>query len=139
MTYSSRFDWSICAGILLTVAAVLLGANYWFCGPVLVVLLLCAYPKRYQTAPAALVVHEPLITRRIPYGVITAASSDRGGIRVRFGLASEIRLAPADPGLFLADVAQHTPHLIRRGEQLVLRDRHVEYSFAKPRRAYGTS
>ena len=137
MTYSSRLDWSICAGILLTVGAVLIGADYWFCGPVLIVLLLCAYPKRYETAPAALMVHEPLTTRRIPYGVITCAARDRRGVRVRFGLASEIRLQPADPDGFLSDVAQHTPHLTRRGEQLVLRDRHVEYSFAKPRRAYG--
>jgi hypothetical protein len=137
MTYSSKLDWCVCAGILLVVAAVLLGANYWICGPVLLVLLLCAYPKSYQTTAAALLVHEPLATRQIPYSVITAAASERGCVRIRFGLASEIAVAPADARAFLADVASHTPHLVRRGEELVLRDRHVEYSFTKPRRAYG--
>ena len=137
MTYSSRLDWYTCAGILLVIAAVLVGANYWVCGPVLLVLLLSAYPKSYETTAAALVVREPLATRQIPYGAITSAALDRGRVRICFGLASEIRIAPADVRAFLADVASHTPHLVRRGEDLVLRDRHMEYSFRKPRRVYG--
>ena len=137
MTYSSKLELSVCAGILLVVAAVLLGANYWICGPVLLVLLLAAYPKSYETAPAALVVRDALATRQIPYAVITAAAPEHGRVRLRFGLASEIALAPADIRAFLADVASHTPHLVRRGEALVLRDRQVEYSFRKPRRVYG--
>ena len=137
MTYSSKLDWSICASILLVVAAVLLGANYWVCGPMLLVLLLGAYPKCYETTAAALVVHEALSRRRIPYAAITSAAPDQGRVRIRFGLASEIALAPADARAFLDDVAAHTPHLVRRGEGLVLRDRHIEYSFTKPRRAYG--
>jgi hypothetical protein len=137
MTYSSKLELPVCAGILLVVVAVLLGANYWICGPVLLVLLLSAYPKWYETTASALVVHEALLTRRIPYAAITAAAPAQGRLRIRFGLASEIALAPADARAFLADVASHTPHLVRRGDGLVLRDRHVEYSFAKPRRAYG--
>jgi hypothetical protein len=137
MTYSSKLDWSICASILLLVAAVLVGANYWVCGPVLLVLLLSAYPKCYETTAAALVVHEAIAKRQIPYAAITSAAPERGRVRIRFGLASEIALAPADARAFLADVASHTPHLVRRGDGLVLRDRHVEYSFTKPRRAYG--
>jgi|SRR5579883_1834482 len=137
MTYSSKLELPVCAGILLVVAAVLVGANYWVCGPVLLVLLLSAYPKSYQTTTAALVVREPLSTRQIPYAAITSAAMHQGRIRIRFGLASEIAIAPADARAFLADVASHTPHLVHRGEELVLRDRHVEYSFTKPRRAYG--
>jgi len=57
---------------------------------VLLVLLLCAYPKWYEITPAALVIHEALVTRQIPYGVITSAAQDRGGVRIRFGLASEM-------------------------------------------------
>lgn len=137
MTYSSKLELSVCAGIVLVIAAVLLGASYWVCSPVLLVLLLCAYPKSYQTTAAVLVIHEALTRRQIPYAAITSAALERGRVRLRFGLASEISLAPADVRAFLADVACHTPHLVRRGDGLVLRDRHVEYSFTKPRRAYG--
>jgi len=137
MTYSSRFDWCVCAGIVLTVTAVVLGASYWVCGPVLLVLLLCAYPKSYHTADGALVIHEPLAERRIPYRVIAAAVREGGRVRLRFGLDSQLWIAPCDAGAFLGDVAAHAPHLVRRGDELVLRDRHVEYSFTKPRRAYG--
>jgi hypothetical protein len=137
MTYSSKLELSLCSGILLVIAAVLVGANYWVCGPVLLVLLLSAYPKCYETTAAALVVHEALAKRQIPYAAITSAAPERGRVCIRFGLASEIALAPADAHAFLADVASHTPHLVRRGDRLVLRDRHVEYSFTKPRRAYG--
>lgn len=139
MTYSSKLELPVCAGILLVVAAVLLGANYWVCGPVLLVLLLCAYPKSYETTPLGLVIHEPLATRHIPYGAITSAAPHEGRLRLRFGLASELSIAPDDARAFLADVASHTPHLVRRGDALVLRDRHVEYSFTKPRRIYGVS
>jgi hypothetical protein len=137
MTYSSKLELSVCAGILLVVAAVLLGANYWICSPVLLVLLLCAYPKSYETTAAALVVHEVLTNRQIPYAAITSAAAEHGRVRLRFGLASEIALSPADIRAFLKDVASHAPHLVQRGDGLVLRDRHVEYSFTKPRRAYG--
>jgi hypothetical protein len=137
MTYSSKLELSVCAGILLVFAALLVGANYWVCGPVLLVLLLSAYPKYYETTAAALVIREALATRQIPYAAITSAAPKRGRVVVRFGLASEIALAPDDARAFLEDVASHTPHLVRRGEGLVLRDRHIEYSFTKPRRAYG--
>jgi hypothetical protein len=105
MTYSSKLELPVCAGILLVAASVLLGASYWICSPVLLVLLLCAYPKSYETAAAALVVHEALTKRQIPYAAITSAALERGQVRLRFGLASEISLAPAEVRAFLADVA----------------------------------
>ncbi len=136
MTYSSRFDWCLCAGITVTVGALMLGANYWVCGPVLLVLLLCAYPQSYRTGAGALVIREALSERRIPYAAITSVAPDGARVRLRFGRASQVWIAPADRRAFLADLASHTPHLVRCGGELVPRGRHVEYSF-KPRRAYG--
>jgi hypothetical protein len=40
-------------------------------------------------------------------------------VRIQYGLASELRIAPEDPCVFLADIAKHTPHLIKRGYKLV--------------------
>ena len=136
MSYSSRLDWCVLAGIVLAVAAVLLGANYWVAGPVLLILLLCAYPQTYETGDRALAVRDVLSRRRIPYATITSAGLDGGSVRIRFGLASEVTISPADPRPFLADIERRAPHLVRRGDSLVLRDRHVEYSFARPRRVY---
>jgi hypothetical protein len=133
MSYSSRLDWCVLAGILLAVAAVLLGANYWIAGPVLFILLLCAYPQSYETGERALAVRDVLSRRQIPYATISSASLDGSRMRIRYGLASELVISPADPAALLADVEQHTPHLVRRGDALVLRDRHVEYSFGRSR------
>jgi hypothetical protein len=137
MTYTSRIDWCVVASILLTVAAVGMGASYWIGGPVLLVLLLCAYPKSYKTAAASLVVRDALSWREIPYAVVTYAAKERWGVRIRFGLASEMVIVPANAEGLLADVEAHAPHLVRRNGKLVLRDRHIEYSFTKPRRVYG--
>jgi hypothetical protein len=137
MRYSSRFDWCVFAGILVTVAAILLGGSYWISGPVLLILLLSAYPKSYETTAAALVVHDVLARRTIPYRVITFARAERGRVKIRYGLASELVLTPSDSAALLADMESHARHLVRRGDELMLRDRHVEYSFTKPRRIYG--
>ena len=130
MTYSSRIDWCALAGALAGIAAILLGVSYWIGGPVLLVLLLCAYPQTYETRDGGLIVHDSLARRRIRYHAITLVSPvSRGRLRIQHGPAGSIVLAPADPKSMLADLAAHTPHLIRRGEQLVLRDRYVEYRF----------
>jgi hypothetical protein len=136
MSYSSRLDWCVLAGIALAVAAVLLGANYWIAGPVLFILLLCAYPRSYETGERALAVRDALSRRQIPYTTISSVGYDGGSIRIRYALASELTISPADPKAFLSDMERHTPHLVRRGDRLVLRDRHVEYSFTRPRSVY---
>jgi hypothetical protein len=136
MSYSSRLDWCVLAGIGLAVAAVLLGANYWIAGPVLFILLLCAYPQSYETGDRMLTVRDALSRRQIPYATITSAGLDGGSIRIRYGLASELTISPADPKPFLLDIERRTPHLVRRGNALVLRDRHMEYSFARPRSVF---
>jgi hypothetical protein len=136
MSYSSRLDWCVLAGILLAVAAVLLGANYWIAGPVLFILLLCAYPRSFETGDRALTVRDALSRRQIPYATITSVEIDGSGIRIRYGLASELTISPAKVKPFLADIERHTPHLVRRGDALVLRDRNVEYSFRRPRSVF---
>lgn len=88
MTYRSRIDWCVVAGILLAVAAVGLGASYWIGGPVLLVLLLCAYPKTYETAGAGLVVRDALARRAIPWAAITYAEAERWGALGRRHAAS---------------------------------------------------
>ena len=75
-----------------------------------------------------LMVRDALTRRLIPYAAITlVAPRSRRRLRIQHGLASEIILAPADPKTFLADLAARAPHLTRRGQELVLRDRYVEY------------
>jgi hypothetical protein len=41
-------------------------------------------------------------------------------VRIQYGIASELRIEPEDPRVFVADIAKHTPHLIKRGYKLVL-------------------
>ena len=125
------------ASILLTVGAIAMGASYWIGGPVLLVLLLCAYPKSYKTSAAGLIVRDALSRRDIPYAAITYAAKEKWGVRIRFGLASELVIIPANADGLLTDVEGHAAHLVRRNGKLVLRDRHIEYSFTKPRRVYG--
>src|SRR5262245_47109678 len=127
MTYSSRIDWCVLAAITLAIAAILLGASYWSAGPVLLILLLWAYPKSYVTTPSGLLVHDALSRRLIPYAAITLVSPRRGRIRIQHGPASELVVAPLKADLFLRDLAARMPHLIKRENDLVLRDRYMEY------------
>jgi hypothetical protein len=120
MTHQAKMDWWLAAAIALAIVVLLLGVNYWIAGPVLLVLLICAYPQSYKTTREGLLICGGLWRRRIPYEAITFVGSiaeDR--VRIQYGLASELRIAPADARVFLADMAKHTPHLIKRGYKLV--------------------
>jgi hypothetical protein len=120
MTHQAKMDWWMAAAIGLAVMVLLLGVNYWIAGPVLLVLLICAYPQSYKTTREGLLIRGGLWRRRIPYDAITFVApiaADR--VRIQYGLASELRIAPADARVFLADIAKHTPHLIKRGYKLV--------------------
>ena len=120
MTHQAEFDWWMAAAIVFAVIVLLLGVNYWIAGPVLLVLLICAYPQSYKTTREGLLIRAGLWRRSIPYEAITfvgPVAADR--VRIQYGLASELRIAPADPRVFLADIARHTPHLIKRGYKLV--------------------
>jgi hypothetical protein len=120
MTHSSKVDVYIVFAIALAIVVFMMG-DYWIAGPVLLVLFLSAYPQSYETAAQALVIHTALGKQVIPYRVISFIGpvSEGGVIRIRFGLASELRISPADPDLFFADMATHTPHLVKRGQRLV--------------------
>jgi len=105
--------------------ALFLHVGYWIAGPVLLILMLCAYPQSYELAETELIVHDSLTRRRIPYRAMASAESEGRRIRIRYGLGSEIVVAPADTGAFLAALAPRLP-----------RDRYCEYSFTRPRGAY---
>jgi hypothetical protein len=129
MTHQAKIDWWMAAAIALAMLVLLLGVNYWIAGPVLLVLLICAYPQSYKTTGEGLLICGGLWRRSIPYEAITfvgPVADDRGNlvlsadrVRIQYGLASELRIEPADPRIFLADIAKHTPHLIKRGHRLV--------------------
>ena len=128
MTHKSKVDVYILAAILLAIFVFLMG-DYWIAGPILLVLALCAYPQSYQTTPTGLVVRTVLSKTLIPYEAISyvgPASEERGafslkpeGVRIRYGLGSEILVSPADPRMFFADMAKRAPHLTKRGQKLV--------------------
>lgn len=126
MRHSSRIEWWVLAAIVPAIAAFFLGVSYWTAGPLLLVLFLCAYPQSYETTGAGLEVRDAMTRRMIPYAAITRVAPRKGRMRIHFGL-SAIVVAPADRTAFIADLAQRTPHLVGRGQELVLRDRYVEY------------
>src|SRR3954469_4924944 len=139
MTHKSKHDWCVWAGIVLAAAALFLHVGYWIAGPVLLILLLSAYPQSYELTNAELVIHDSLTRRRIPYEEIRSARCDGERVRIHYGLASELVILPADPEVFVQDVAEHAPGLVRRGKELVLRDRYVAYSFESRAGAYRVS
>jgi hypothetical protein len=133
MTHNARHDWCVFAAIALTIAATFWGISAWITGPETLILMLCAYPQSYETNEMGLSVRDALTRRWIPYGAITEVTPAEPNllfpsrIRVQYGLSSEIQVAPSDTDAFVADLERRTPHLVRRGLQLVLRDRHAEY------------
>jgi hypothetical protein len=120
MTYDAKFDWWLAAVIAVAIVILVTGGNYWVGGPVLGVLLLSAYPQTYETTPSGLVVRAVLGRQLIPYRVMTFVGPSTTGVRIRYGLGSEVMIAPVQQERFLADVAARTPHLSRQGEALVI-------------------
>jgi hypothetical protein len=110
----------------------LLRASLWIAGPVLLILMLCAFPQSYETTPQALVVRDALTRRLIPYETIASAAPGPWGgrIHIHYG-ESHLAVSPADGARFLNDIATRAPHLVRRGDALIPRDRHAEYSFGR--------
>jgi hypothetical protein len=127
MTHHSKVDVYILAAIVLAIGVFVLG-DYWIAGPILLILLLCAYPQSYETTPKGLVVRSALTKVLIPYQTISyigPAAEDRGTfsltadrIRIQYGPASDVLIAPANRAAFFADMAKRTPHLIKRGQRL---------------------
>jgi hypothetical protein len=125
MRHTSKVEVWLLAAILYVTGVLAAGGNRWIGGPVLLVLLLMALPQEYVTAPEALRVRTGLTRWKIPYAAITFVGESSLGpmlgkrVAVRIGRDSELLLAPDDPGKFFADVAAHSPHLLRRGGHLI--------------------
>jgi hypothetical protein len=129
MTHSSSTNWWIVSAIAVSVLVLLLGANYWIVGPLLLNLMICAYPQTYETTAKGLVVRTALRRQFIPYGAITwvgltsddprrkAILFDR--VCIRYGRRAELRIAPADTEAFFSDMAVRTPHLSKRMQKFV--------------------
>ena len=126
MTHHSKVDVYILAAIVLAIGVFLLG-DYWIAGPILLILLLCAYPQSYETTPKALVVRSALTKILIPYETISyigPASEEHSSmftaacVRIQYGLASDILISPANRNAFFADMAKRTPHLTKRGQRM---------------------
>jgi len=125
MTHKSKVDVWIVSAILVAILVLAAGGNHWIAGPVLLVLMLCAWPQSFQTTPAGLLVRAGLVSRFVPYQLISfvgpaGAGAWAGQVAILYGPAGELLLAPADVDAFLADMSAHTPHLVRRGQELVV-------------------
>ena len=111
------------------VLAPLATRTYWASGFVLGIVLITVLPQSYETTKRGLLIRAGLTRRLVPYAAITFAGPAAQGapsmalssqpVKVQWGLASELVLAPSDPAVFLADLAAHAPHLTRRGAELV--------------------
>jgi len=120
MTHSSTTNWWIVSAIAVCIAVLVLGANYWIVGPLLLNLMICAYPETYETTAKGLVVRTALCRQFIPYDSIASVGLSRGArVSVRYGVRSEVRLAPADTEAFFTDMAARTPHLSKRMQKFV--------------------
>jgi hypothetical protein len=129
MTYKGRNDLWLIAIFAIGTATLFLAGKYWIGGPLLLLLTLCALPQTYLLAADGVYIHAGLVRRFIPYNVITFVGPCGGatslaltldGVRLRYGLNSEIRIAPSDAGAFIEDVANRSPHLTKKGQDLVL-------------------
>jgi hypothetical protein len=120
MTYESRIDRTTIIAILLTIAVLLAGANYWIGGPVLLVLFLAAYPRTYQLTVQGLKVRDALGSRVIPYETISRLAMTASGVKIEYAFASELLVTTANPRGFFTDLSARTPHLTRRCQGLVL-------------------
>lgn len=101
-------------------------ADYWIAGPILLIMFLCVYPKSYETTVSGLVVRDALTRRMIPYTAITCVTPGR----IEYGSCFHIAIAPADRDAFLADMSARCTHLERHGRQLVSRGVQLAWSFA---------
>ena len=129
MRHAAKIDWWIVLAVLAGTLAPLPSHTYWATGMVLAILLVGGYPQYYETTPGGLLIRSGLFRRLVPYEAITfigpategaasvALSRDR--VKVAWGPASEILIAPADARTFFADVAVRAPHLLHRGPDLV--------------------
>lgn len=129
MIHKGRNDLWIVAAFVVPMAALFWQGNYWMGVPLAIVFVLCLLPHRYQVEADGVYVTAGLVQRYIPYNVITFVGPCSGGcnlalaldgVCLRYGLNSEVRIAPSDAARFISDVGSRSPHLVKRGHDLVL-------------------
>jgi hypothetical protein len=136
VTYKGKVDWWIALAFFVgiatpTVSALSLGRPLLLAGPafLIVLIVVCLYPQKYETSGAALRIRAGLITRTIPWSTITGVSPSTDAHsslalsldRVLIEYSSDsIIIAPDDQVRFFDDVASHCPQLTRRGMDLVI-------------------
>ena len=121
MRHEARLDGWIVVAVLVGTLAPLLTHAYWASGVVLGVLLMGAYPQSYETTDRGLMIRAGLTRRLVPYPALTfvGPAATPAGVRVRWGLAFEAQITPADPTRFFADIATRAPHRAWQGPALV--------------------
>jgi hypothetical protein len=111
MTHKSKLEVWLLAAILYVIAVLALGGDRWIGVPVLVCLLVMAYPHRYVLAPDALRVKAGMVRWTIPYRAITFVETMGNRISIRVGRDPELVLAPDDPAAFVEELSRYAPHL----------------------------
>ena len=130
MRHRAKIDWWIAVAVMVAIVVPAAEGQYLVAALPLLILLSCCLPQSYQTTSEGLLIRAGLVRRLIPYQGITfigrgndgryslALSSDQ--VKIHFGPASELAIAPADPEAFFADMQARAPHLRRYGRNLVL-------------------
>ncbi len=117
------------AAVVIPVAALFWAGNYWMAVPFALAFALWLLPQSYYVAADGVYVRAGLVQRFVPYNVITFVGPCSGGcnlalamdgVCVRYGLNSEIRIAPEQADAFISAVGTRSPHLVKRGHDLVL-------------------
>jgi hypothetical protein len=128
MHHKAKIDWWIVIAVTVGVLVPAAQGAYWVAPLPLLILLSCCAPQSYETMADGLLIRAGLVRRFIPYRSISFIGPGSGPysmalsvdqVRIQYGLASEVAIAPADPARFLADIESHTAHLRRRGRTLV--------------------
>lgn len=78
-----------------------------------------SYPQKYETGPEALIIKSGLTTRLITYQRIQGLKpTNDGRLEINYGIGN-VLIAPLNLEEFTADIAKHSPHLLRRGQELI--------------------
>ncbi len=127
MHHKAKIDWWIVAAVTVGVMVPAAQGQYLVALLPLLILLSCCAPQSYDTEAEGLLIRAGLVRRFIPYRSITFIGPGSGAyslalsvdqVRIQYGPASEIAIAPADPARFLADIESHAAHLRRCGRNL---------------------
>ena len=128
MLHNAKIDWWVAVAVTVGVLVPAWQGQYWAAALPVLILLGCCAPQSYETTSDGMLIRAGLVRRFIPYRSITFIGPGSGSyslglsleqVKIQYGTASEISIAPADPARFLADIESHAAHLQRRGRSLV--------------------